>query len=62
MHVTACVFTLHSLLGLVEDCGCSLQVYRRGPGRCQTQQGRLESGVCQVGWISENLFLSKAQT
>lgn len=60
--LTACVFTNHSLIGLVGDCGCSLQVYRRGAGRCQTQQGCLESGVCQVWCIKENTFLSKTQT
>lgn len=47
-HVTACVFPSHSLTGPVGDRGRSLQVYRRGPGRHQTQQGCLESGVRQV--------------
>lgn len=58
--MTACVFTNHSLIGLVGDCGCSLQVYRRGAGRCQTQQGCLESGVCQVS--KRIFFISKTQT
>lgn len=48
LHMTACVFPSHSFTGAVRDRGRSLQVYRRGPGRHQTQQGRLESGVHQV--------------